>query len=156
MMIIIVLSLTEIVSPEQPSELLLLPILFKLINIVFYIVILSKQKKLKGCADTKIKALGYAGLALWVPANHYGEEFSKYMKIAKDTVNISDFLYSREMISDCYKFNADPNEWPYVGNETIGQYAPAVMSVNAPLAEVKCDDEYMPPVLNSKNEITGA
>lgn len=68
----------------------------------------------------------------------------------------SDFKYSENMICDSYKFNGNPNEWPYLGNETIEQYAPAVMSVNAPLADVKCDEGCIPFVLNSRNKITDA
>lgn len=68
----------------------------------------------------------------------------------------NDFKYSGELICDSYKFNANPNEWPYLGDEAIEQYAPAVMSANAPLAEVCCDEEYTPFVLNSRNKITDA
>lgn len=68
----------------------------------------------------------------------------------------SKLKYSPKLICDSYSFHGNLNEWPYIGSETISQYAPSVMSVNAPLAEVCCTDEYTPFVLNSKNEITGA
>lgn len=53
-MIIFVLSLVEIISPEQPSNLLLLPILIKIINIIFNVTVLIKQKQLKNNVETKL------------------------------------------------------------------------------------------------------
>lgn len=57
---------------------------------------------------------------------------------------------------DVYKYNNDPSVWPYIGKKTIKQYAPSVISYNAPLAEVESCDEYTPFVINAKNSITGA
>lgn len=68
----------------------------------------------------------------------------------------SDFKYSENLVCDSYEFNGNPDEWPYIGHEIIKQYAPAVISANAPLAEVSYNDDYMPFVLNSRNKITDA
>lgn len=67
-----------------------------------------------------------------------------------------DFQCSDTLICDKYKFNTDPTVWPYLGNQTIEQYAPSVISANAPLADIVCEDEYTPFVLNSKNKVTNA
>ena len=62
MLIIIFLSFTEIVFPSQPSSLLFLPILIKIINLVACFVFFVKQRKLKNKADTKIMESKYLAL----------------------------------------------------------------------------------------------
>lgn len=64
---------------------------------------------------------------------------------------------SEELLCDRYFFDSDPEAWPYVGQKTIEQYAPARVSRCAPLPTVKADDEeHTPFVLCSKNPDTGA
>lgn len=59
-LIILFLSFSDIASPTQPSGLLLLPILIKIINITFDSIVLVKQKKLQSYANTKIIQSEYA------------------------------------------------------------------------------------------------
>ena len=64
---------------------------------------------------------------------------------------------SEELLCDRYFFDSDPEAWPYVGQKTIEQYAPARVSRCAPLPTVIADDEeHTPFVLCSKNPDTGA
>ena len=66
-------------------------------------------------------------------------------------------LYSEDLLCDSYFFDSDPNAWPYVGQKTIKQYAPARVSRCAPLPEVvSADAENAPFVLCSKHPETGA
>lgn len=58
--IVFILSVTKIITPEQPSELLLLPILIKVLNMYGDITVLVKQKRLKKHASTKIIQSEYA------------------------------------------------------------------------------------------------
>ncbi len=70
----------------------------------------------------------------------------------------SAITYSDMLLCDSMYFDGDPDIWPYVGQKTIRQYAPATMSRNAELAAVESRDETgeVPFVLTSKNLVTGA
>lgn len=64
--------------------------------------------------------------------------------------------FSSELVCDSYHYNTDPDVWPHIGNGVINQYAPAVMSLNAPLASVEKTEDMVPFILSSKNPETGA
>ena len=64
---------------------------------------------------------------------------------------------SKELLCDRFFFDTAPEVWPYVGQKTIAQYAPARMARCAPLAEVSAlSEEQTPFVLTSRNPLTGA
>lgn len=66
-------------------------------------------------------------------------------------------IWSDELLYESKFFDSDPSLWPYVGQKTIKQYAPARVARCVPLPEVKTSDEENTPfVLCSKNPVSGA
>lgn len=59
LLIIIFLSVTQLMNPSRPSELLLLPVLFKLLKLAGDFVIFIRQKNIKNNANTKIVHFKY-------------------------------------------------------------------------------------------------